>query len=204
MLTLSVLNYLVKNSFNIPNVLPHDATRPSPHQQYHLRYLIERSSKVIEILLTDGSWEFSICFEIWKCLCSTTTKKPAKFQSDISKYTSNLVNSRVSDILWYDVLSDIEMGIIRFIRMACWNISYLAQDLIAAWNMWMKFEIHNFQANITNWWLRYLLWNFLRWMSLDLTDDKPPLVQVMAWCHQATSHYLSQYWPRSLVVIWHH
>ena len=38
----------------------------------------------------------------------------------------------------------------------------------------------------------------LRWMSLDFTDDKTTLVQVMAWCHQATSHYLSQWWPRSL------
>ena len=38
----------------------------------------------------------------------------------------------------------------------------------------------------------------LRWMSLDLTDEKSTLVQVMAWCHQATSHYLSQCWPRSL------
>ena len=37
-----------------------------------------------------------------------------------------------------------------------------------------------------------------RWMSLDLTDDKSTLVQVMAWCHQATGHYLSQCWPRSL------
>ena len=35
-------------------------------------------------------------------------------------------------------------------------------------------------------------------MSLDLTDDKSTLVQVMAWCHQATSHYLSQCWPRSM------
>ena len=35
-------------------------------------------------------------------------------------------------------------------------------------------------------------------MSLDLTDDdKSTLVQVMAWCHQATSHHLSQCWPRS-------
>ena len=25
------------------------------------------------------------------------------------------------------------------------------------------------------------------------------LVQVMAWCRQATSHYLSQYWPRSML-----
>ena len=31
----------------------------------------------------------------------------------------------------------------------------------------------------------------LRWMLLDLTDGKSALVQVMAWCRQATSHYLS-------------
>ena len=31
-------------------------------------------------------------------------------------------------------------------------------------------------------------------MSLDLTDDKSTLVQVMAWCRQATSHYRSQCW----------
>ena len=38
----------------------------------------------------------------------------------------------------------------------------------------------------------------LRWMSLDLTDDKSTLVQVMAWCHQATRHYLSEWWPKPL------
>ena len=32
-------------------------------------------------------------------------------------------------------------------------------------------------------------------MPLDLTDDESTLVQVMAWCRQATSHYLSQCWP---------
>ena len=36
----------------------------------------------------------------------------------------------------------------------------------------------------------------LRWMPLDLTDDKSTLVQVMAWCRQATSQYLIQCWPR--------
>ena len=35
-------------------------------------------------------------------------------------------------------------------------------------------------------------------MPLDLTDDKSTLVQVMAWCHQAASHYLSQCWPRAM------
>ena len=39
----------------------------------------------------------------------------------------------------------------------------------------------------------------LIWMPLrDFTDNQSTLVQVMAWCHQATSHYLSQCWPRSL------
>ena len=38
----------------------------------------------------------------------------------------------------------------------------------------------------------------LIWMPLGFTDDQSALVQVMAWCHQETSHYLSQCWPRSL------
>ena len=40
--------------------------------------------------------------------------------------------------------------------------------------------------------------NAINWMPQDFTDDKSTLVQVMAWCCQATSHYLSQCWPRSL------
>ena len=38
----------------------------------------------------------------------------------------------------------------------------------------------------------------LTWTPQDLADDKSTLVQVMAWCRQATSHYLSQCWPSSL------
>ena len=37
-----------------------------------------------------------------------------------------------------------------------------------------------------------------RRMPQDLTDDKSTLVQVMAWCRQATSHCLSQSWLSSL------
>ena len=38
----------------------------------------------------------------------------------------------------------------------------------------------------------------LKLTSWDLSDDKSTLVQLMAWCHQATSHYLNQCWPKSL------
>ena len=62
------------------------------------------------------------------------------------------------------------------------------------------------------WNLRYLIFKWISvidgwgisceialiWMSLDWTDDQSTLVQVMAWCCQATSHYLSQCWLRSL------
>ena len=40
-------------------------------------------------------------------------------------------------------------------------------------------------------------------MSLKFTDGQSTLVQVMAWCRQATSHYLSQCWPRSLTSLGH-
>ena len=38
----------------------------------------------------------------------------------------------------------------------------------------------------------------LNWMTQD-SNGKSTLFQVMAWCCQAASHYLGQYWPRSVV-----
>ena len=40
--------------------------------------------------------------------------------------------------------------------------------------------------------------NALKWMPQNRFANKSTLVQVMAWCHQATSHYLSQCWPWSM------
>ena len=61
----------------------------------------------------------------------------------------------------------------------------------------------NFRYAIFKWILVIDGWGIscktaLIWMSLDLTDDQSTLVHVMAWCCQATSHHLSQCWPRSL------
>ena len=43
----------------------------------------------------------------------------------------------------------------------------------------------------------------ITWMSLHLTDDKSTLVQVMAWCCRASSHYLTKCWPRSMESLGH-
>ena len=34
--------------------------------------------------------------------------------------------------------------------------------------------------------------------GVDVNNLRTTLVQMMAWCHQVTSHYLSQCWPRSM------
>ena len=39
----------------------------------------------------------------------------------------------------------------------------------------------------------------LRWMPQNPINGKSTLFQLMAWCHQATSHYLSQCWPICLL-----
>ena len=39
----------------------------------------------------------------------------------------------------------------------------------------------------------------LKWMPKNLTIEESTLFQVMTWCRQATSHFLSQCWPRSVL-----
>ena len=50
-----------------------------------------------------------------------------------------------------------------------------------------KLIIHNTCCEIT-----------VRWMPLNITNQKSTFVHVMAWCQQTPSHYLNQCWPRSL------
>ena len=59
-----------------------------------------------------------------------------------------------------------------------------------------KFRLVIFKPILVNdgWGISYEI--TLRWMPQDLTDDEATLVQVMACCRQATSHYLRQCWPR--------
>ena len=54
-----------------------------------------------------------------------------------------------------------------------------------------------FKFIIQNYSLGTYSWITLRWMPQNIINEKSTLVQVMAWGHQATSHYLSQWWPSS-------
>ena len=68
---------------------------------------------------------------------------------------------------------------------------------IGPWEIWMKVPVmYNLILVIGGWGISCEI--VLRCMSLDLTDAKSTLVQVMAWCRQATSHCLSQCWTTDL------
>ena len=52
-------------------------------------------------------------------------------------------------------------------------------------------------------WYRIVVWAVAVKLLSDkckktLTNEKSTLVQIMVWCRQATRHYLSQCWPRSM------
>ena len=87
----------------------------------------------------------------------------------------------------------------------------------ASWSQYCKYAellgtLNSLAPGKFEWNLRYVIfkqilvidgWGIsceiaLIWMSLYFTDDQSTLVQVMAWCRQATSHYLNQCWPISL------
>ena len=88
-------------------------------------------------------------------------------------------------------------------------ISLLVRSLVLGWP---GCYVNSLAPGAFEWNFRYVIFKWilvidgwgisceitLIWISLDFTDDQSTLVQVMAWYCQATSHYLSQCWPRSL------
>ena len=56
----------------------------------------------------------------------------------------------------------------------------------------LKVESRNISYRLSSWALVKLL---IRCTPQNTFADKSTLIQVMAWCREATSHYLSQCWP---------
>ena len=63
--------------------------------------------------------------------------------------------------------------------------------------------ILKFKSVVTEWslWIKFMSTckTALRWMLQNNFDDTSTSVNAMAWCHHVTSHYLRQYWPRSIM-----
>ena len=65
--------------------------------------------------------------------------------------------------------------------------------------MWQKFWKYTFKLIMEKSSLGICYGIALRWMPWDLINGKLTLAQVMDWCCQVTSYYISQSWPRSML-----
>ena len=103
---------------------------------------------------------------------------------------------------WWRQISHNAYNICRAFGMALWLTLYVLNHFDEIW--WCdfnslapgRFEL-NFSKVIFELILQIGAWVIsceiaIRWMSMELTDDMSILVQGMAWCRQATSHYLNQ------------
>ena len=103
---------------------------------------------------------------------------------------------------WFPVVCDIlchALGGLTHRARTKWSpLDRLQFNSLAPGRFQFNFRWVIFKLTLVNggWGISYEI--ALRWMPLELTDEKSTLVQVMAWCHRATSHYLSQCWPRSM------
>ena len=120
-------------------------------------------------------------------------KKPVvkSFQSSYTKYYSTFSEWATESMLHLDELKSHKVSWFYFNSLSPgkfeWNFRHVIFKQIVMIDGWgISCEIA------------------LIWMSLDFTDYQSTSVHVMACCCQATSHYLRQCWPISLVAIWRH
>ena len=112
-----------------------------------------------------------------------------------------IIPKSLPTIMWRRwVISQILSSVIpRRVNNTLWIICRLTHY---PWEMWLWFQMCIFKpllvSDIVSISSKYCHLVNAQLMPHDLTVDKSTLVQVMAWCRQATSNYLSQCWHRSV------
>ena len=123
---------------------------------------------------------------------------PALRRESISGFSSQRAMWKIFP--YHNVIKNMKQPDTQYFVQYCKASAEICPDFnsLAPGRFQFNFRLAIFKLILMNggWGISYKI--TLRWMPLDLSDDKSTLVQVMAWCRQATSHYLSQCWPRSL------
>ena len=78
-------------------------------------------------------------------------------------------------------------------RWTSWASSYIHQ-LLVTWGRGVDFEYFIVKCIVVFTFINIYNTMTIRWMMQYGINEKTTFVQVMAWCHQATGHYLSQHW----------
>ena len=182
-----------------PSQWRHNGRDGVSNHQHHdclLNRLFRRRSKEISKLRVTG-------------LCAGNSQVTGEFPAQIASNEENVS-------IWWRHHAKRVMWLRPKVRsIACKNATDINDKIMCAdFAHWLnvRSQVNSLAPNKFEWNFRYAIfkrilvidvWGIsceiaLIWMSLDLTNDQSILVQVNAWCRQATSHYLSQCWRRSL------
>ena len=159
----------------------------------------------------------------WICFCKSfmgpimILNNISQIKCHYSKWLTWFLEIQCRDLFHYQSLFEIQIQCISCFAVAQFLAIELLQHFVHAMTAQLLCHVQNgaaitvlthwplgdldnilkLQFSILFYWLVSSNDNAPRWMPWDL-DDKSTLVQVMAWCRQATSHYLSQCWPWSM------
>ena len=124
-----------------------------------------------------------------------------------------IVNRTLRDNVWWNLNQNIIICIQAKWQQFCLSHDNVLIERLAPYNKLLIVIYFNslapggFENIFQNVFFKLISWidtlrnsweTALRSMPQNPSDDKSTLVQVMAWCRQAASHYLSQCCPRSL------
>ena len=134
------------------------------------------------------TWGVSYIGSFWWLQCEIQTFSFRKIWKSLLQNGGHFVSASMSSPNWFSwiILTSAPEGLNQLNSLAPGRFQFYFRQV-------------SFKLTLVNggWGISYEI--ALRWMPPNLTDDKSTfLVQVMAWCRQATSHYLSQCWPRSM------
>ena len=109
-------------------------------------------------------------------------------------WQANQVSMTAADALICHVTSSLDSCPMEIGMQSSLWVNSLSPGRCGCYHELVIFQLVS-RLNISN----ILCETVIKWMAQDQTDHKSTLFQVMAWCHQATSHHMSQCWPRPMV-----
>ena len=80
-----------------------------------------------------------------------------------------------------------------------WSINLAIKDLHTQLLIWTKGYFASWKGLKYPYLCSILEVTYVMNLNLSAAEARMILENQMAWCHQATSHYLSQSWPRSML-----
>ena len=223
--SLLCLKYLIL--LELPSI--HNRNQPDPsetHLKLKPRSLITYLSVIWSFLnLIKSSYHVVLCAKFQNDWIIETA---VTYERDFARFQFRMSFGRISYIAqhpWLKTYAVCSNNIVLYFLL--WSYHKFREEshgqVKGSWRMWVKIHMQlqhssahwpvrevvvilkcNIRTQVIDWVHEQSLWNCSDENATNHVENKSILVQVIAWCRQATSHYLSQCWPRSMSPEWPH